>query len=871
MPIVDIDWLREHATVPSDLTVEKLSRRLVRVGFEEEAIHPSSIQGPLVVGYVKQCLEEPQKSGKIIHWNQIDVGDRHNPVDENGNKAPLGIVCGAPNIAQGEYVVVALNGAVLPNNFAITPQKKYGHVSNGMCCSDRELGISNEYDGIILLKDRLTPEQMATIRPGDDAIPLLGLDVPELEINITPDRGYALSCRGIAREYSYAFGETFTDPLDALNAAAPKTAKDTEGEVEARIDDAAPIHGVPGCDHYYLRTIRGIDASAVTPDVVLRRLVRSGFPVSNLTADALNYVMLDLGEPMNAYDLDKVSAPLVVRRAHAGEKLTTVDGIERELDPEDLVVADSPGGEDGSRAIALAGVMIGKNAAATAETTDLLLESAHYDAVTVARTARRHKLPTEASHRFERGTDTQMQAGAAQLAVELITKQAGGDASGAPTNLDTTVAPKAIALRTTEVKRLAGLDVDPERIAALLRAIGCEVSGGEDGVFAVVPPTWRPDITQACDLVEEVARLVGYDEIPTRMPAVPATRTGLTLDQQRQRWVSQTLAESGLVETLSYPYVGAADFKAFGVDQSKAAARSVEIVNPLMGDRPWLRANVLLTLAGTLRRNIGRGLENVQIYEVGRVFHLDPAAPAIPALPGALKPDEESLAALDAGLPAQPLHVAGLLTGQAIVDGWYHSGRAVDWTDGIASAERVAARLGTSFRRVALKEDSELPQGLFAESWHPGRTAVLLMRDGTPVGLAGELHPRVIANLGIPEHSAAFELDLTAVFERLSTKPLQSRRLSSFPPVKQDLAFIVDESVTNAQLSDAIRAGAGEYLESIALFDVYHGDDLGEGKKSLAYSVVFRAPNKTLKSKDAAAIRANIVAEASRIGAQLRS
>lgn len=870
MPIVDIEWLKDYADVPADLTVEQLSQDLVRVGFEEETIHRSSVTGPLVVGRILDFTPEKQKNGKIINWCHIDVGDEYNETAEDGSKKPRGIICGAPNVAADELVVVALPGAVLPGDFKIVPRKTYGHISNGMCCSAREIGLGMEYDGIILLKDQFPPEEFAKLEPGQDAISLLHLDVPSLEINITPDRGYAFSYRGIAREYHCSTGAAFTDPVPALSAKAPKNASD-DGEIAVKIEDDNPIHGVAGCDRYYLRSIHGIKPGVQSPNWLRRRVMRAGVRSLSLVVDATNYVMLDLGQPLHAYDLDKIAPPIVVRRAHEGETLVTLDGVKHDLSVEDLVITDSPDGDEGSRVLGLAGVMGGQYAEVTDETTNVLLESAHFDPVSIARTARRQKLPTEASHRFERGIDTQMQAAADEMAVELITKYAGGEASDNPTDIDTTSKPRSISFRTTEVKRLTDLDVDVDRISDILKQIGCTVAGGGDGCFIVTPPTWRPDLNTAPDLVEEVARIVGYDEIPVKIPSAPVKNTGLTPDQRRRRAVANTLAESGLTETLTYPFVGKADYEAFGLDQDAVTTRSVEIVNPLMGDRPWLRTNVLLTLAGALQRNVRRGMENVQIYELGHVFHLDPDAPAVPALPGAVRPSDEQLAALDAGLPDQPLHVAGILTGSAVNPGWYKDERSIDWTDAMASVDRIAARLGTHFDRTALAEDSQLPEGFYGQSWHPGRTAVLSMPDGAVIGLAGELHPEVIARLGIPEHSAAFEINLTEVFGHVSSEPLQAHPISTFPPVKQDLAFVVDKSVTSAALAEAIAQGAGDVLESMTLFDVYEGGDLGADKKSLAYSVVFRSQSKTLKSKDTKAIRAAIEEQAARLGAQLRS
>lgn len=872
MPIVDIDWLKEHVEVPDDLTVEQLAQDLVRVGLEEEDIHASSVTGPLVVGKIVDFTPEPQKNGKTINWCHVDVGEKYNATDENGNKVPRGIICGAPNVGKDELVVVALPGAVLPGDFKIASRKTYGHVSDGMCCSQRELGLSDEHNGIILLREQgYSKEELDALELGQDAIHLLHLDRPTLEINITPDRGYAFSYRGVAREYHHSTGRPYTDPISLYEKHVPKAPEGGIGDVEAKIVDDNPLHGVVGCDRYYLRAVHGFNPASHTPNWMQRRLTRAGMRPISLAVDVTNYLMLDLGQPMHAYDLDKLNPPIVIRRAHEGEHLTTLDGKDRPLSTEDLLITDSPEGNEGSRIIGLAGVMGGLYGEVTAETKNLLVECAHFDQVSIARTARRHKLPSEASRRFERGVDIEMQPAAAQAAVELLSRYGSGEPSNNPTDLNNTVDPEAIQFKVTEVKRLVDLDVSVDRISSILEDIGCVVAGGGNGIMSVTPPPWRPDLTMPCDLVEEIARLVGYDEIPVRVPPAPVNDTGLTPDQSRQRWVSSTLAESGLVETLSYPFVGDADYKTFALDPESMAARSVEITNPLGGDRPYLRTDLLHTLALTAQRNIRRGLDNVKIYEIGHVFHNDPSAPPIPALPGGVRPTDEQLAALDAGLPDQPLHVAGLITGDAVAKGWYEDSREVDWSDALSRVRRIAERLGMEIVVTAPANYGELPSTYEAATWHPGRTALVSLTDGTWIGVAGELHPHVIENLGIPAHSAAFELDLTTLFDHLSDQPLQAKAISTFPPVKQDLAFSVEESVTSAQLEAAIREAAGDVLESITLFDVFHGGALGEGKKSLAYAVVFRSSSKTLTAEDSEAIRASIVEKAQEIGAQLRS
>ncbi len=869
MPMVDIDWLREHVEVPDQLTYEQLAKDLVRVGLEEEQIHASQVTGPIVVGYVVDAVEEPQKNGKIIRWCHVDVGEAYNDTDEQGQKVPRGIICGAPNMAAGEKVVVTLPGAVLPGDFRIEPRKTYGHVSNGMCASERELGLGDNHDGIILLRHYgFTEEQYAALKPGDDAMHLLHLDQPILEINITPDRGYAFSYRGVAREYHHSTGAAYVDPVPALNEKAPVTQglpAGASGDIEVAVEDDAPIHGVAGCDRYYARAVRGFNPKAHTPNWMRRRLVRGAMRSISLAVDVTNYVMMDLGQPMHAYDLDKICGPIVVRRARQGERLTTLDGKDHELNVEDLLITDSPNGEHASRILGIAGVMGGMYGEVTDETTNILLESAHFDPISVARSARRHKTPSEASRRFERGVDFELQPAAAQLACELLEKYGDGEPSQHPIDMNHTQRRKSISFKSSEVRRIAGLDTPINTISDILTDIGCTVAGGGNGIFSVTPPTWRPDLGEPCDLVEEVARLVGYDEIPVTVPPAPIEgAVGLTADQRRSRQVANELAEYGMVETLSYPFVGDEDFKRTGLDREALVPISVEVANPLAADRPYLRRCMLLTLAQTVQRNLRRGIDDVSVYEIGHVYLRDPNAPVIPALPGGQRPTDEQLAALDAGLPKQPKHVAGICAGKSLRTGWMHEERPCDWSDAVEAVDRIGCRLGVDFALEQPGVDQVPAQ------WHPGRFAYVNVA-AKRVGYVGEFHPKVNDQLGFPDHTAGFELDMDVVFAQLDGKPVQAKPISTFPPVRQDLAFTVARNVSSAQLRDAIIEATGDDLEDIELFDVFTGDQLGSDKKSLAFSVTFRSSAKTLNAQDSDALRRAIVESTQKLGAQLRA
>lgn len=851
MPIIELGWLADHVELPTDLTVEQLAADLVRVGLEEEAVHGPAVTGPLVVGTVISLVKEEQKNGKTINWCQVDVGE-HNALDDDGlPTVPRGIVCGAHNFVAGDRVVVALPGAVLPGPFAIASRKTYGHVSDGMICSQRELGLGEDHDGIIVL-DRLG----FTGQPnGTDAVALLGLGQSLLEINVTPDRGYCFSMRGVAREYAHSTGARFTDRGLAATPAA------TADGFAVEVDDAAPIDGQVGCDRFVTRVVRGIDPSAPTPEWMKKRLTAAGMRPISLAVDVTNYVMLDLGQPLHAYDLDKVAAPIVVRRAAAGERFTTLDDVERTLDAQDLLITDSPEGARASRVQGIAGVMGGQASEVSASTTAVLVEAAHFDPITVARSSRRHKIPSEAAKRFERGADPSLAPVAAQRVVDLLVELGGGTADAAVSDHDAVAPREPIVLPWGEVARLTGVDHTRERIAEILTMIGCSLADGEDDDVRVTPPTWRPDLTGREHLVEEVARIDGYDKIASVVPAAP-TGTGLTHAQRSRRSVARALAEAGFVETLSYPFVGAGQHDALGLAPDDERRRAVRLVNPLSDESPELRTNLLTTLLGTARRNIGRGLTDLAIYEIGLVTQPEAGAPAAPQLPGGRRPSDAELAALAAGVPRQPRHVAGFLAGARERASWWGPARAAGWDDALEAVRLVARTLGVQV--VAANDAARMP-------WHPGRCARVELVTGEVVGWAGELHPQVLERLDLPARACAFEIDLDVLVAAADQAPVQAVAISTFPPAKEDFAFVVDASVPAGELRAVVAQAAGDLAEEVRVFDVFTGEQVGDGKKSVAIALRLRAADGTLTAEQTAQVRGSVVKLAgARTGAVLR-
>ncbi|GAA2203110.1 phenylalanine--tRNA ligase subunit beta [Sinomonas flava] len=846
---IPLSWLREYTQLPADATAEDLMADLVKVGLEEEDVHrPSdSIRGPIVVGQVLCAVKEPQSNGKTINWCEVRVVPEGQEQTLTGKgidpSGVQGIVCGAHNFAPGDKVVVTLPGATLPGDFHIAARKTYGHVSAGMIASVRELGIGDDHDGILVLsRIGLDPEV------GTDALELLGLTDEAAEINVTPDRAYCFSIRGIAREYSHATGTEFTDPAELVKA--PEA---LEGGYGVVLDDQAPIYGVPGCDRFVARTVRGIDPTRPTPQWMVSRLRLAGVRSISLPVDISNYVMFELGQPIHNYDLDKLTGPITVRRAAPGEKLETLDGKVRELDPEDLLITDESG------PIGIAGVMGGASTECSDETVNVLVEAAHFDTVSIARSRRRHKLPSEASKRFERGVDWNVAHVAAQRVVDLLVELGGGVADEAGTDVGTAPEPIRIPLPADFASERIGMEFSEELITRTLGDLGARIErSGSD--FLVTPPSWRNDLETKEDLSEEVARLVGYDKIPATLPVAPPGR-GYTRTQQQRRRLVQALADAGLTEVLSYPFASRRQNETFGVAEAGAARPAVKLANPLSEEHGWLRTSLLPGLIDTVKRNHGRGFRDLAVFEAGLVFLPEDGALGTPEIPPlGVRPADEVLDALYDGLPNQPLHVAAVLTGKDSPQAPGTEPRAWDWADALDVARLAGDVLGVE---LVVGQGSH-------QAFHPGRAAQLALRSGEVVGFAGELHPKLLAELDMPARSVAVELDADALFEA-AADVVVAKHLSTFPVATQDVALIVDAALPAGEVLGALREGAGELLEDVHLFDVYTGKGIEEGKKSLAFGLRFRAGDRTLTADEASEARAAAVAlAAERYGAVQR-
>lgn len=822
------NWLREvvQAGAPGwDVSADELEQALIRIGHEVEEVLPvGPVTGPLTIGRVAE-IEELTEFKKPIRAVKVDVGESE----------LRDIVCGATNFAVGDLVVVALPGTVLPGDFTIATRKTYGRTSDGMICSVSELNLGSDHSGILVLPP-------GTAAPGTPAADVLGLDDIVFNLAITPDRGYCLSVRGMAREIACAYGLDYVDPADVPALPA-------EG-------DALPVTIEPGTGvlRFGLRPVTGINPAAVSPWWLQRRLLLSGIRAISPAVDVTNYVMLELGHPMHAHDRSLITGGFRVRFAEPGETVVTLDDVTRRLDPADVLIVDD------AATAAIGGVMGAGTTEVRETTTDVLLEAAVWDPAAVSRTQRRLHLASEAGRRYERTVDPAISVAALDRCAALLAEIAGGtvestltDWRGDPPREDWSPAPVSMALDRPD--RTAGVAYAPGTTEKRLTQIGATVTVEGDRLTAV-PPSWRPDIKQPADLVEEVLRLEGLDKIPSVLPAAPAGR-GLTASQKRRRAIGKSMALSGYVEILPTPFLPAGVFDVWGLAADDPRRATTQVLNPLEADRPHLATTLLPGLLEALSRNVSRGAADTALFAIAQVVEATAQTRAVERIPNDRRPTDEEIATLDASLPRQPQHVGAVLTGLREPAGPWGKGRPVEAADAFETVRIVGRAAGVEF---TLRAAQYLP-------WHPGRCAEVLIGD-TVVGHAGQLHPAVVERAGLPKGTCAVEIDLDAV---PITELLPAPRVSPFPAVFQDVSLIVADDVAAQSVIDAVRSGAGELLEDVRLFDVYTGPQIGDGRKSLALALRFRAADRTLTEDEASAARdAAVQAAAEQLGAEQR-
>jgi phenylalanyl-tRNA synthetase beta chain len=850
---VPLSWLLEYAPLPEPVDQVEVARRLTAIGLEIEGIEQvgHDISGVVVARVLE--IEELAGHKKPIRYCRVTTGG---PAEERQ------VICGAVNFVVGDLVPLALPGTSLPGGFEIGARQAYGRLSDGMICSAAELAIGEDHSGILVLP----PDAPL----GADFVDYAGLRDVVLDVNVTPDKGHAMSIRGIARELAGAFGVGFSDPAGEL----------ADGDAPNSDVYQASIADPTACDRFALREVRGIDPALATPIRTRVRLDRAGLRSVSLAVDVTNYLMIELGQPLHAFDRSALQGPIVVRRARAGEQLETLDHVVRRLDPDDILITDSSG------PISMAGTMGGLATEVSDASTDLVIEAAHFSAPGTARMSRRHRLESAASARFERGVDYELPLRASAKAVRMLAELGGGTAVPGYSLASAPIEPVRIEIRADLPDRVAGAKYGPETVVARLREVGCEVDRVSDDLLTVQPPSWRPDLTDPNDLAEEVIRLEGYERIGITMPHATAGK-GRTSPQRLRIAVGHALAGAGYVEVISSPFGSEGDFDRMQLPADDARRHAVRLANPTRDEEPLMRTTLLPGMFRVVNRNAGRGFADVALFEIGHAFRTSGngdrhSAAIAPILAVDHRPTPQELAALDAALPDQTLFVACVLTGRIEPVGWWGEGREATFYDAIEAARTV---LRTSRLSYQVRAGSREP-------WHPGRCAEIVIEppagpgegsdtgvaEAVVVGYAGELHPRVVSAFKLAPRTCAMELDMSLI-ERAAADllPVQAPVISGYPMASQDVALVVDNAVPAEEVEAALVAGAAAagteaLLEQVRLFDVYTGEQTGTGRKSLAYTLWFRAPDRTLTDEEVAVARRAAVAEAGRrTGAVLRS
>jgi phenylalanyl-tRNA synthetase beta chain len=794
-----------------------LARRLTAVGLEVEAIE--RVGGNLAeVVAARIVAAERHPNAEKLSVTRVEAGAGE----------PLQVVCGATNWKVGDVVPLARVGAVLPGGQRIEKAKLRGVESFGMLCSARELGLSEEASGLLLL-DR-------GVAPGTPVAAALGLEDVILEVNVTPNRPDALSHLGIAREVAaFTGGKVRLPPARVAEGGAPASEA-----VRVRIESPEK------CPRYAARVVEGVRIGP-SPLPLARRLESCGVRPINNVVDATNLVLLELGHPLHAFDLEQVAGrEIVVRTARPGERMTTLDGKERLLDPDDLVIADR------DRASALAGVMGGGNSEISWGTTRVLLESAWFAPAGIRRTSRRHGLKTEASYRFERGADRGMVIPALDRCAALIAELAGGTVrKGAVDAHPRPARPAEVRLRWRRPAEILGMEISREEARRILAGLGFgeRASDGEGARFAV--PSWRMDVTGEEDLVEEIVRTRGYDAIPETLPRNAAETPVDPAETRATDRIREALEGMGFAEAVNFSFVAERDLEPFGhrigAGDGKGRAPGVRLKNPISADMAVMRTSLLPSLLRNAALNLRQRVDDVRMYEVARVYRANPSF-------GQAGQDQPS---------SEPVEVAGVIVGRRHAAGWAVGAEAADFYDAKAAVAAVLDALGIGGVRFE-------PGG---EAMHPRHSARLLAptADANPdevLGEVGEIHPRIAAAFELPRGVLAFRLSLEALVRRARLVP-QHRPIPRFPAVLRDLAVVVAEGV---RAEEVLRAAREEPLvEEAAVFDVYTGPPIPAGKRNLALSIRYRAAERTLTDAEADAAHAAIVKRlAARFGAELR-
>lgn len=767
---------------------EQWLRELVNPAIETKALVDSLTMAGLEVDAVEAAAGEFSGVvvGEIVAIEQHPDADKLRVCQVAGNgDEPTQVVCGAPNAALGLKIPFATVGAVLPGNFKIKKAKLRGVESFGMLCGASEIGMEDEVDGLMVLA--------GDAPVGTNIREYLNLDDNIIEVDLTPNRGDCLSIKGLAREVGVLEKAQVSYP--AVDAVAPQIDDKVEVQIEAGVD----------CPRYAGRVIKGVDVKAATPLWMVEKLRRSGIRSIDPVVDITNYVLLELGQPMHAFDLAKIAAPIVVRKAQAAEKLTLLDEQELELREESLVIADQ------SQALALAGIMGGLSSSVTSETQDILFESAFFAPVAIAGRARSYGLHTDSSHRFERGVDFDGQEAAIERATALVLEICGGQAGPivVAEKADNKPELPAINLRRDRIKRLLGFELADAEVGDILTRLGMALETTADG-WLVTPPSYRFDVRIEADLLEELARVYGYNNLPVTKVKTQLDFAATQESQTPLADIRRSLVSRGYQEAITYTFIEPKLQAMFDPQ-----AQAVELKNPISADMSVMRTSLWPGLVSSALHNLKRQRSRVRLFESGLKFYPE----------------------VDGQFP-QTAFIAGLLTGSREPESWNGSKEQVDFYDIKADVEAILALSGDI--------DSFSFEAGQVEALHPGQTAII-KRNGERVGVVGALHPELQKQLGLSQNVYLFELEQAKVCDGVLPS---FKELSKFPEVRRDLAIIINQDISAADVSACVKANAGEQLKHLVLFDVYQGKGIDLNQKSLALGLVFQAQERTLDEQE---------------------
>lgn len=781
---VSYKWLKEYLDL-SDVTPDELAEKMSRTGIEvDDVIYPGKGLSKIVVGETLSVVDHPDSDH--LHVCQVNIGAEE----------PIQIVCGAPNVAAGQKVIVALHGARITGNAKIKKGKMRGQESNGMICSLAELGysesvVSKKYaDGIFVLP--------AEAVPGTEVVDLLELDDAILDIDITPNRADALSMRGSAYEVAAIYNKALKFPEAPVSE---KTGSVTE-YIKVAVEDT---NDAPA---YHIQVIKDVKI-AESPLWLQNKLMNGGIRPINNVVDITNYILLEYGQPLHAFDYDQIgSKEIIVRRAKENETMTTLDGVERTLDTDNIVITN------GTAPIALAGVMGGLDSEITDGTVTVALEAALFNPVLIRKTAGKFNLRSESSSRFEKGINVATIRTAGEHAAELIHELAGGTIVAGTASVDTVeVKDTEVVITLEKINRSLGTAISSGEVTAIFNQLGfASTFDGETFTVAVPPRRW--DISIYADILEEVARIYGYDNLPETLPITPALPTALTPKQHTMRITRRFMEGAGLTQNISYVLTTAEKAREYAVEDKEG----IRLAWPMSEDRSTLRMNLLSTLLDNAAYNVARKNTDIQFYEIGRVFF--PSA--------------------DSVLPIEAERLAGVMTGMAYQKDWQMAAEPVNFY-------HAKGVLDGYFETMGLSDQIRFEAAKDLKWMHPGRTAAVYLGDAY-IGYVGQVHPAT-ANAYDLKETYAFEIDFEAIIAA-PKEVITQQPIPKFPGVTRDVALLVDETVTHQQIVKTIKENGGKFLKDVHLFDIYQGKGIEDGKKSVAYSMSFLNPEATLVDED---------------------